>query len=183
MSQRTWHLIKASTKEEYGPFTDDELLLLAAEAKIAPMDRLSDDGRQSWRHAPMIAELQMDWLIEMQDQYLYGPTNISTIQEFMATGQIHENVNLINCLDHAQGRLRDQPFFKASPQQIRSATTTLMGAQWPDLVKGAHSLEGQQRVQHLEKQLISCLHQLDETQRAYAILRQQFIEATGHAPA
>ena len=63
LSDRTWHLIKASTNEEYGPLDHETLLQFASEAKISPMDKLSDDGRQSWRRAPMIRELQMDWLM------------------------------------------------------------------------------------------------------------------------
>jgi len=35
----------------------------------------------------------------MPDNYLYGPTNVGTIQEFIATGEIDENVMLINCLE------------------------------------------------------------------------------------
>jgi len=182
MSNRTWHLIKASTNEEYGPLDQDTLLQFASEAKIAPMDKLSDDGRQSWRRAPMIRELQMDWLIQMPDLYLYGPTNVSTIQEFLATGDIDESVTLINCLDGSESRLRDLAFFKVSPQQVRSVSSTNNGTQWPDLNKNSSDALLQQRVKLLEKQVMEYQRTLDEWQRAHGILRQQFIEATGREP-
>ncbi|MDZ4289176.1 MAG: hypothetical protein U0984_14515, partial [Prosthecobacter sp.] len=109
MAQHTWYLIKAADKQEYGPISHETLLGWAADAKISPMDKLSDDDRQTWRRAPMIQDLQMDWLIQMPDQFLYGPTNISTIQEFMATGEVDGHVTLINCVDGTESRLKEQP--------------------------------------------------------------------------
>ncbi|MCX6856392.1 MAG: hypothetical protein NTV80_15975 [Verrucomicrobia bacterium] len=182
MSQPTWHLIKAATNEEYGPLSHEALLGLAAEAKISSMDKLSNDGRQNWRRAPMVRELNMDWLIQMPDLYLYGPTNVSTIQEFLATGDIDESVIIINCVDGSESRLRDLPFFKVSPQQVRSVTSTNIGTQWPDLNKGSGDAMLQQRVKILEKQVMEYQRTLDEWQRAHAILKQQFIEATGREP-
>jgi hypothetical protein len=182
MSQPTWHLIKASTKEEYGPISHEALIGLSAEAKISSMDKLSNDGRQTWRRAPMVHELKMDWLIQMPDLYLYGPTNVSTIQEFLATGDIDESVTLINCLDGSESRLRDLAFFKVSPQQVRSVSSTNNGTQWPDLNKNSSDAMLQQRVKLLEKQVMEYQRTLDEWQRAHSILRQQFIEATGREP-
>lgn len=182
MSSTTWHLIKASTREEYGPLDHENLLQLAAEAKISPMDKLSDDGRQTWQRAPMIRALQMDWLIQMPDQYLYGPTNISTIQEFLATGQIDENVTLIHCVTGEESRLADQPFFQDSPHHARSAQTTLVGARWPSRERQDTDSHAQQRIRVLERQLMQAQHALDEAQRAHQLLRQQFIEETGREP-
>ena len=53
MAQQTWYLIKAADKQEYGPISHDTLLGWAADAKISPMDKLSNDERESWRRAPM----------------------------------------------------------------------------------------------------------------------------------
>lgn len=182
MSTTTWHLIKAETNEEYGPLSHDALLALASEAKISPMDRLSNDQRSTWRRAPMVRELKMDWLIQMPDQYLYGPTNVATIQEFLARGEIDGSVTLINCLDGQESRLSELAFFQVSPHQVRSASTTHVGTQWPDLHKGSGDALLQQRVQLLEKQVMQYQHSLDEWQRSYRLLRQQFIEATGREP-
>ncbi|MES2595716.1 MAG: hypothetical protein V4662_10295 [Verrucomicrobiota bacterium] len=182
MSNRTWHLIKASTNEEYGPLSQDALIQLASEAKISPMDKLSEDGRQTWRRAPMVKELLMDWLIQMPDQYLYGPTNVSTIQEFLATGQVDGNVTVINCADSTESRLSELPFFSASPHHIRSAHTTLVGAQWPELDKGSNDHLLQQRVQVLERQLMEAQTIIHQYEQNYKLLRQQFVETTGRDP-
>jgi hypothetical protein len=183
MSDTTWHLIKAADKQEYGPITTETLLGWASEAKISPMDKLSNDGRVTWQRAPMILDLQMDWLIQMPDQYLYGPTNVATIQEFLATGQVDGNVVLINCVDGAEARLSDLPFFGFSPQHIRTTENTLVGAQWPDLQKNNSSdAHLQQRVMLLERQIVEYQHAMDEWERNYNSLRQQFIETTGREP-
>lgn len=182
MSDTTWHLIKAADKQEYGPITTETLLGWASEAKISPMDKLSNDGRQTWQRAPMIQDLQMDWLIQMPDQYLYGPTNVATIQEFLATGQIDGNVILINCVDATESRLASQPFFGASPQHTRSAETTNIGAQWPDMQRGSADIHLQQRVSLLERQIVEYQRLVDDWERNYNSLRQQFVEATGQVP-
>lgn len=182
MSNRTWHLIKASTNEEYGPLSQEALIQLASEAKISPMDKLSEDGRRTWRRAPMVKELQMDWLIQMPDQYLYGPTNVATIQEFLATGQVDGNVTVIDCTKGTESRLSEQAFFQASPHHIRSAHTTLVGAQWPELDKASNDHVLQQRVQVLERQLMEAQNIIHEYDRRYKLLRQQFVETAGHDP-
>ena len=84
MSARTWYLYKAADKDVFGPTDLATLKSWASEAKISPLDKISADNRQSWNRAPMVAELQMDMLVQMPDHYLYGPTNVATIQEFLA---------------------------------------------------------------------------------------------------
>ena len=101
MHDRTWHLLKASDQEIFGPTDLETLRGWASEAKISPLDKISSDNRMSWQRAPMIAELQMDMLVQMPDNYLYGPTNVATIQEFLATGEIDENVHAQNTFQFA----------------------------------------------------------------------------------
>lgn len=182
MSTRTWHLIKTSTQEKYGPLSHEDLMQLAAEAKISPMDRLSDDGGITWLRAPMVKALQMDWLIQMLDQYLYGPTNIATIQEFLASGQIDGHVTLIHCVTGKESRLQDQAFYRDSPQHVRSAQTTWVGARWPSSERSEAEPHALQRIRFLEGQLVQAQQALDEAQLAYQILRQQFREQTGQDP-
>jgi hypothetical protein len=130
----------------------------------------------------MIPELQMDLLVQMPDNYLYGPTNVATIQEFLATGEIDENVTIINCLDNAEKRLADLSWFQASPQQVRSAATTFVGTQWPDDKKLPGDASQQSRIGTLERQVMELQRVVDEWQQAYHRMRQQFIEATGREP-
>jgi len=170
-------------REIHGPTSLENLRSWASEAKISPLDKLSNDNRKSWVRAPMVPELQMDWLIEMPDNYLYGPTNIGTIQEFLATGEIDENVRVINCVEGTESCLADTDFYKASPHHVRSADTSFVGTQWPESAK----LDGgdfvlRQRIALLEKTTMELQRSVDEWQLAYASLRQQFIETTGRDP-
>lgn len=181
---RNWHLLKASDKEIFGPTDLETLRGWAAEAKISPLDKISSDGRMSWVRAPMIPELQMDMLVQMPDNYLYGPTNVATIQEFLATGEIDENVTIINCLDNTEARLTDLSWFQASPHHARSAATTFVGTQWGGDDRGRNAPENTQpsRIPNLERQVMELQRVVDEWQLAFKSLRQQFIEATGREP-
>jgi hypothetical protein len=181
----TWHLLKSADREIYGPVALDQLRAWAAEAKISPLDKVSGDDRQTWQRAPMIPELQMDWLIEMPDSSLYGPTSVGTLQEFLATGEIDGHITLINCLDGSSSKLQDMPFFKASPQQVRSADTVLHGTLTPEQFQAANSggdESARHRIAWLEKQVIELQHQLGLAENHIEGLRQQFIEATGQEP-
>ena len=182
MQDRTWHLLKASDKEIFGPTDLETLRGWASEAKISPLDKISSDDRLSWQRAPMIPELQMDMLVQMPDNYLYGPTNVATIQEFLATGEIDENVTIINCLDNTEKRLADLSWFQASPQHMRSAATTFVGTQWPDDKKLPGDASQQSRIGTLERQVMELQRVVDEWRHAYNSMRQQFIEATGREP-
>jgi hypothetical protein len=182
MQDRTWHLLKASDKEIFGPTDLEPLRGWASESKLSPLDKISSDDRLSWQRAPMIAELQMDLLVQMPDNYLYGPTNVATIQEFLATGEIDENVTIINCLDNTEKRLADLSWFQASPQHMRSAATTFVGTQWPDDKKLPGDASQQSRIGTLERQVMELQRVVDEWQHAYNSMRQQFIEATGREP-
>lgn len=180
MADEHWYLLKFSDREIYGPVDQDTILGWAAEAKVSPLDKISRDDRQTWSRAPMIDELQMDWLIEMPDKYLYGPTNVGTIQEFLATGEIDGSVTLINCRTGEEDRLDSLPFFMVSPQHTRSAETTFVGTQYAGQMQTDPLLL--KRVQTLEMQVLDYQRLINDWEEAYANLKQQFIEATGRDP-
>jgi hypothetical protein len=180
MDSNHWYLLKAADNEIFGPAPLDQLRNWAAEAKISPLDRVSNDERKTWNRAPMIADLQMDWLIEMPDNFLYGPTSVGTLQEFLATGEIDDHVTVINTLDGSKTRISELPFFKASPQRVRGAhEINGMGTSGyqPD---GEHAHK--QRNAWLDKQVMELQRDIVRMQENYASLRQQFVEATGRDP-
>lgn len=180
MSDAQWFLLKSADRQVHGPVDHATVLAWASEAKISPLDKISNDGHSGWQRAPMFDELQMDWLIEMRDNYLYGPTNVGTIQEFLATGEIDGSVSLINCRTGQEDRLQNFPFFQASPHHTRSVKTTFVGTQYSAQSTGDPALA--RRIQLLEKQLVEYQRVVDQWQDAYTSLRQQFIEATGREP-
>lgn len=177
MDGNQWYLLKVAGNEVFGPASLEQLRHWAAEAKISPMDRVSSDGRRTWVRAPMVTGLQMDWLIEMSDNFLYGPTSVGTLQEFLATGEIDEHVSVINTLDGTKSRISDLPFFKASPQRVRGSQEIVAA----DAGAGSGGAANP-RAAWLEKQVMELQRDIVRWQDACASLRQQFIEATGREP-
>lgn len=177
MDGNQWYLLKVAGNEVFGPASLEQLRHWAAEAKISPMDRVSSDGRRTWVRAPMVTGLQMDWLIEMSDNFLYGPTSVGTLQEFLATGEIDEHVSVINTLDGTKSRISDLPFFKASPQRVRGSQEIVA----TDTGAGGGGVANP-RAAWLEKQVMELQRDIVRWQDACASLRQQFIEATGREP-
>lgn len=173
-----WYLLKVSDNEIFGPAPLEQFRIWASEAKISPLDRVSNDERRTWLRAPMIPELQMDWLIEMHDGFLYGPTSVGTLQEFLATGEIDENIVVINTLDRTKSRIKDLPFFQASPQRIRGSMEMDLGNEFNAEPGGVLK----QRCIWLEKQVIELQREIGRWQEHAASLRSQFIEATGREP-
>ena len=102
-----WFLMKQEG-EVYGPMPFSQLLQWAVDAFISPMDKVSSDG-QNWVKAPMVAELNMDFLVEAPDGTFYGPTTIGAIREFFASGEIHLESLVTNCKTRERKRLQDFP--------------------------------------------------------------------------
>ena len=83
----SWYLLKAEDGAIFGPVSFDQLNAWATSAQISPLDKLSSD-QLSWMKAPMLPDLQMDWLVELTSEQLYGPTTLGAIQEFLNIGEI-----------------------------------------------------------------------------------------------
>lgn len=106
MEDSAWYLRKASDGSVFGPITFKQLQLWAADAQVSPLDRVSSD-QQNWIKAPMVPELQMDYLVEVGEDQYYGPTTIGTIAEFIAAGEINADTTVTNCKDASHLRVRD----------------------------------------------------------------------------
>src|SRR6476660_5022327 len=84
---QSWFLRKHEDGSTFGPVRFDQIARWAATAQIAPHDTLSND-RQTWVKAPMLAQLGMDWLVELTSDHYYGPTTLGALQEFIRLGEI-----------------------------------------------------------------------------------------------
>ncbi|MDQ6861708.1 MAG: hypothetical protein M3032_11210, partial [Verrucomicrobiota bacterium] len=67
-----WFLRKHDDGTIFGPLHFEQLAVWAGSAQVAPHDSLSSDGA-TWMKAPMLAELGMDWIVEVTSERLYGP--------------------------------------------------------------------------------------------------------------
>ncbi len=104
-----WHLMKHDDGSVFGPVTFEQIKEWARAAQISPLDKVSSD-ELNWIKAPMFADLEMDWLLQMSDDHYYGPTTLSAIEEFIKEGEIDNETLVINCKDATQTRVGELPF-------------------------------------------------------------------------
>lgn len=109
-----WHLMKHDDGTVFGPVTFEQIKEWAQAAQVSPLDKVSRD-ETTWIKAPMFAELEMDWLLQMSNDYYYGPTTLSSIQEFIKEGEINDDTIVINCKNGKQTKVADLPFRKKEP--------------------------------------------------------------------
>jgi hypothetical protein len=174
-----WYLLKTADSEIFGPASLDELREWALVAKISPMDKVSNDGQRSWVRAPMVSDLHMDWLIEMEDEYLYGPTTVGAIEEFLRNNEITEDTTLINCREGERTTVRESAamlsFFREDSRHGRAADQSANA-------EGPAGLGKQKRLLELENLVLQLRRELGRSERRYQDLREKYVAVTGKLP-
>ncbi len=132
-----WFLLKHEDGTLFGPVEFSQLASWAMEAQVSPLDRVSTDQR-SWTRAPMLAELQMDYLVELGPDHFYGPTTVGTIKEFLKAGEIELNARITNCLDGSELSAADLPEIRATTLQNNSPLRSSIRV---NLLQRLHELE------------------------------------------
>jgi hypothetical protein len=113
-----WLLKKHGEGTIHGPVSFEKLREWADSAQINPQDSVSSDNK-NWTKAPMIADLQMDWLIEVPENPLYGPTTSAALMEFLRMGEIEESTRIVNCCTGETLTIAEASFFKTSDPAAR----------------------------------------------------------------
>jgi hypothetical protein len=62
----------------------------------------------------MNADMQMDWLIEVPDNPLYGPTTRGALLEFLRMGEITTSTRIVNCCTGENLTVAEAPFYRQS---------------------------------------------------------------------
>ena len=101
-----WFLRKQEDGTVFGPLAFEQLARWASTAQIAPHDSISTD-QQNWIKAPMLAELGMDWLVEVTSERYYGPTTLGAVFEFMRLGEITPETFVINTCDGTRRQIAE----------------------------------------------------------------------------
>ena len=177
----SWFLNKHDDGTIFGPASEDQIQDWALAAKISPFDKVSNDNQATWRRAPMFPELHMDWLVEVSEDYLYGPTTFGTVQEFLAAGEIDGETIVINCKEGSQARVKDMPVFSTRLRRnhiedlVNEPASTDANADRPQMSDSEHILE-------LEGKILDLRRALHESELRYQQLRARYTEATGNAP-
>lgn len=89
-----WYLRKKDG-EIYGPVDLQTLQLWATDSRIAPEDEASKD-REHWGPASDIPELGMDWVVELRDGVLFGPTHLLAVKDLVQEGSVSRRGKITN---------------------------------------------------------------------------------------
>ncbi|MFM8984377.1 MAG: hypothetical protein ACKOLA_16110 [Spartobacteria bacterium] len=106
-----WLLKKHGSGNVHGPVSFEKLLEWAAAAQINPQDWISED-EENWKKAPMVEALEMDWLIEVPGNPIYGPTCSGAVLEFLNMGEIDLSTMVVNCCTGESMTVEEAPFYR-----------------------------------------------------------------------
>jgi hypothetical protein len=165
--ETNWFLHKHADGGVFGPLPFEQLVRWAGTARIAPQDLVSLD-EQTWMKAPMLAELGMDWLVEVTTERYYGPTTLGAIQEFVRLGEITPESYVINTCDGSRRQIREiETFFPTHNEEPNGAT-----GQTP--ATSGMSIRFEERIRDLERSLREERRALQETEARYRELEQRY---------
>lgn len=168
------YLLKAEDSEVFGPVDFKQITAWATAAQISPLDKISSD-QQTWFKAPMVPELEMDWLIELTTEQLYGPTTLGAIQEFLNLGEVHLDTTIINAKDGSSAAVQDiqgitvpveEPDDEPSEGPVRTGIRASL----------------QQRIRELEHTLFEERRTLEDLQERYSKLEAKYVEIVKQRP-
>lgn len=150
-----WFLRKYDDGEIFGPVPFVKIQEWARSAQVNPQDAVSTD-KTVWNKAPMVPELQMDWLVVMGQDLLYGPTTAEALVEFIQAGEITSETEVINCANGEQTAISKTAFFQANPHPLRPKREEPIEALLdnPAPLRGGIRINLQKRIRELEVALM-----------------------------
>lgn len=137
-----WFLRKHEDQSIFGPVTFPKIHEWAKSAQISPQDAVSEDG-VNWIKAPMVPELEMDWLVQVQEDIYYGPTTVGSVLEFFTLGEINQHTAVINCRTGEEKRLEDCEFYPTAEEAISDAASPAKGSLRSNLQTRIRALEAE----------------------------------------
>src|SRR4051812_45988238 len=140
---QTWYLMKNDDGTTFGPIAFEQLRQWALEAQISPLDKVSTDSK-NWIKAPMVPELEMDYLIEVSPDRFYGPTTLGAVREFLMMGEITPDTTVTNCKDGTNKTVKDMPGMQAPVDEDEAFQP----------VRSSIRVNLQQRIRDLEEALM-----------------------------
>jgi hypothetical protein len=174
-----WFLRKHDNGEVFGPVSFEKIREWTHSAQVNPQDVLSMD-QVIWTKAPMIPDLEMDWLVVIGENLLYGPTTAEALLEFERRGEISFATALINCKTGETTTLREAPFYQISqtdlPQAERTSIDILTGQPLRGGQSGSLRLNLQQRIRELESALLDKRRRLVAAEETITRLKSRIRE-------
>ena len=157
----------------FGPVTFDQIRQWAVDAQISPLDKLSQD-EQSWLKAPMIPELEMDFLIEVSPDQYYGPTTIGALKEFLEMGEIGPDTYITNCKDGSTLTVKEFPELLPAINAGGEGSRT-------EPIRTNIRLSLQQRIRDLEHSLLEERRARESAEKLVEKLEARLAELTANA--
>ena len=170
---KKWYLMKYEDGGVFGPVTFDQIRQWAVDAQISPLDKLSQD-EQSWLKAPMIPELEMDFLIEVSPDQYYGPTTIGALKEFLEMGEIGPDTYITNCKDGSTLTVKEFP-------ELLPAINAAGEASRSEPIRTNIRLSLQQRIRDLEQSLLEERRARESAEKLVEKLETRLAELTTNA--
>ncbi len=156
----------------FGPTSLEQIKEWADSAQVSPLDKVSLDG-VTWNKAPTLPELEMDFLLEVDEDQYYGPTTLGAVCEFLRVGEVNPQSLIINCKHATQHRIRD---FQALDLDLTLAQTS-GGTVAPGKTNIRQSLQA--RVRELEKSIMEERKKSALLKDRHDKLAARFEQATG----
>jgi peptidoglycan hydrolase-like protein with peptidoglycan-binding domain len=150
------YLMKHGDSSVFGPVSFTQVRQWAIDAQVSPLDKISTD-QNNWIKAPMIPELEMDYLVEVSPDQYYGPTTLGAVREFLVMGEINRDTTITNCKDGSTQTVREIPFLKVpteEDQPVRSSVRVSLQQRIRDLEE---SLLDERRAREAAEQLVERL--------------------------
>jgi hypothetical protein len=162
-----WFLRKHENGEIFGPLAHEQLERWASTAQIAPHDSISAD-QENWMKAPMLAELGMDWLVEVTSERCYGPTTLGAVFEFVRSGEITAETFVINTCDGSRRQISELEPPPVPQEQSDDGSRAIADF--------GSSVSSADRVRELEKILAEERRALREIEERYRVLETRYRE-------
>jgi len=77
----------------FGPVQLDMLRRWAADGRVAPGNEVSQD-KTTWVPAESVEELEMVWMVELQDGAEYGPVHLRALADLILNGTVSRDATL-----------------------------------------------------------------------------------------
>jgi len=120
---QSWFLMKRDDGSIFGPIAFEQLYRWTQDAQVSAFDMVSNDQVQ-WSKAPMIPELEMDFIVEVGPDQYYGPTTLGALREFLRAGEINQESLILNCKNGTEHQVKDFPELKLSEEEQQPVRTS-----------------------------------------------------------
>jgi hypothetical protein len=163
---QSWYLLKNDDGTIFGPIAFQQLKQWSTDAQISPLDKVSVDA-QNWMRAPMLPELEMDYLVEVSPDQYYGPTTFGAIREFLQMGEINGETQITNCKDGSITALKNIPELQVGQDDEEAKP-----------VRTSIRFNLQQRIRELEEALMDERRSREDAEHHLARLEAKLEEIT-----